>query len=155
MFENRDSYVDKPVIESRTVYLPGNFNQIITFESKEIKFNSNSGFNNDNQIKFKVFAKITKTRNTKGDSSFNGISNYPNSTYTFKVPSGSKVKNVDKNYNIIHKKQRYIIDKIENIELEGLYFIFYCTREGDIEKPQNNAEQIDISSTKEEEKVKW
>ena len=32
MYENRDSYVDKPVLESRTVYISGNFNQIIKFE---------------------------------------------------------------------------------------------------------------------------
>lgn len=155
MYENRDSYVDKPVIESRTIYLPGNFNQVIRFELKKSLFNSNMGYNNKNIKSFRVFAKILKIKNTKGDVNFGELSNYPNSIYLFKVPAGSKVKNIDNNYNIIHKGKRYIIDRIENVELEGLYYNFYCTREGDEKFEQAGGEQKEISSNKKEEEVEW
>ena len=155
MYENRDSYVDKPVIESRTVYLPGNFNQIIRFELKKSLFNSNMGYNNKNIKSFKAFAKILKVKNAKGETVFGGLSNHPISIYLFKVPAGSKVKKVDNNYNIIHKGLRYVIDKIENVELEGLYYNFYCTREGEEKLEQARGEQIKIPINKDEEKVEW
>lgn len=155
MYENRDSYVDKPVLESRTVYISGNFNQIIKFELKKSLFNSNFGYNNKNIKSLKSFAKILKVKNSKGDSNFGGLSNYPSSIYMFKVPAGSKIKNIDNNYNIIHKGIRYTIDKIENIELEGLYYNFYCSKEGDENQEQARSEQKEVSLNKKEEKIEW
>lgn len=145
---------DSPITTSRTLYssLP---NQIIFFERKKTEFNSNFGFNNKNDIKgFKTFARITLAQNGKGDISFGGVSNQDNPLFIFWVQSGNKVKKIDNNWNIIHKKQRYNINYIDNKENEDIYFKFYCSKLGEKDKEQNEKEQKPLQN-KDKGKVEW